>query len=329
VSTPDQLPTGEPSGGQHTAWLPWAAIAAAHRAGQPLAQIAVEFGVPRRVLTQAREARILTAYRAGATPRQIAAAEAMSRTGIYAALRRAGIDLGSPERRGKVRAGRKIPAAQIVAEFEAGTSIPQIAARHGVAASTAYRLLRRTGARAGLPKGDRADRDAEIIAAYRGGVSARDIAGRYGLHTTTIHHILRRHAVPRSQTPGRKPVAFDERTSAAELRVWLAWLGMDGAEAARVLGVRTDTVRRWLTDREPIPVRVGDELDAIEQATAAAVGQLIDALGDARDPEVVIYRTDADLWAAQPAAEPYPARWWTMVVARATAEVPGVEITYA
>lgn len=120
-----------------------------------------------------------------------------------------------------------------------------------------------------------------------------------------------------------------DRISGAELRVWLDWLGLTQLAAAAVLGVRQDTVRRWLAGREPIPFRVGDEVEAIDQATAAAVGELVTALQDARDPAVLIYRTDADMWAARPEFRPYPAGWWRMVVARATAEVPGVEIEYA
>ena len=123
--------------------------------------------------------------------------------------------------------------------------------------------------------------------------------------------------------------ATTDRLSGAELRVWLDWLGLDGAEAAKVLGVRHDTVRRWVTEREPIPVRIGDELQAIEEATALAVGSLVDALKDMRDPGVLIYRTDADMWAERPEIKPYPARWWRMVVARASVEIPGVEIAYA
>lgn len=111
--------------------------------------------------------------------------------------------------------------------------------------------------------------------------------------------------------------------------MWLDWLGLDGQAAATLLRVRHDTVRRWLAGREPVPVRVGDELEVIEAATDAAVGQLVDALHDQRDPAVVIYRSDADAWVARPTMEPYGARWWRMVVARATAEVPGVVIDYA
>lgn len=120
-----------------------------------------------------------------------------------------------------------------------------------------------------------------------------------------------------------------ERISGAELRVWLDWLGLDGLEASQVLEVRHDTVRRWLSGREPVPVRVGDEMQAIEDATATAVGEVVEALQDSPEPIAAIYRTSADLWAARPDLVPYPARWWRMVVARATAEVPGVEIVWA
>ena len=56
---------------------------------------------------------------------------------------------------------------------------------------------------------------------------------------------------------------------------------------------------------------------------------MVDALKDMRDPGVLIYRTDADMWAERPEIKPYPARWWRMVVARASVEIPGVEIAYA
>lgn len=110
--------------------------------------------------------------------------------------------------------------------------------------------------------------------------------------------------------------------------MWLDWLGLDPQAAGRALGVRHDTVRRWIAGREPVPVAVGDEMEVIDRHTAEAVGQLVEALHDAADPAVLIYRTDEDMWAERPEAKPYGARWWRMVVARATAEVPGVEIAY-
>ena len=126
-----------------------------------------------------------------------------------------------------------------------------------------------------------------------------------------------------------RPALPMARLTVAELRVWLDWLGLDPAEAGEVLGVRHDTVRRWLSGKEPVPIRVGSELEAIDAATAEVVAELVQALQDAADPAVVIYRGDEDLWAQRPELQPYGARWWRMVVARATAEVPGVEIQWA
>jgi hypothetical protein len=119
-----------------------------------------------------------------------------------------------------------------------------------------------------------------------------------------------------------------DRISNAELRVWLEWLGLDSLAASRILNVRHDTVRRWLSGRELIPIRIEEELSTLEQLTAQSVEELIHALKDAREVVVVIHRTDQEMWNARPDLKPYPARWWRMVVARATVEVPGVEIRY-
>lgn len=136
-------------------------------------------------------------------------------------------------------------------------------------------------------------------------------------------------AVPPGGEASGAKATVPRRISGAELRVWLAWLGLDAEEAGRVLDVRHDTVRKWLTGKEPVPVRVGKDLERIDDATAMAVDDLVKALGNMRDPAVVVYKSDAELWAARAGVEPCPARWWVMVVARATAEVPGVEIQWA
>lgn len=96
---------------------------------------------------------------------------------------------------------------------------------------------------------------------------------------------------------------------------------------ARLEGVGGRPARQ--RDRDPIPYRVADDLAEVEAATARAVGEVVSALNDSRDPVARVYRQDEDLWAARAALRPYPASWWRMVIARATAEVPGVEIVYA
>lgn len=112
-----------------------------------------------------------------------------------------------------------------------------------------------------------------------------------------------------------------------ELQTVREALGLTTVALAGMLGVRDDTYRRWESGREPIPVRVSDEVQVVEEYTARAVDEVVAALQDARDPAVVVYRTDAEMHAARPDMSHLPARWWRHVVYRAAGQVEGVEIT--
>ena len=120
----------------------------------------------------------------------------------------------------------------------------------------------------------------------------------------------------------------DERMTPAELRVITEWLGLRQRDVAGMLGVDERTVRNWLAGRYLIPDGVRLEIEQIEDTTARAVGEVVDALKDASDVGVIVYRTDEDMWADRPDSAPLSASWWRMVAARAMHEVPGVEVTY-
>lgn len=111
-----------------------------------------------------------------------------------------------------------------------------------------------------------------------------------------------------------------------ELQTVREYLGLTIESLAGILGVNPRTVRSWEAGRDPIPERIRVEVEAIEQSTADAVGDLVAALHDARDVSVRVYRRDEDMWAARPDTAHLPARWWRHVVARACEEVPGVVI---
>jgi len=111
-----------------------------------------------------------------------------------------------------------------------------------------------------------------------------------------------------------------------ELQTVREYLGLTHDALAGILGVNPRTVRSWESGRDRIPERVREEVERIESDTAAAVGELVAALGDMRDPAVAVYRTDEDLHAARPGLEHLTARWWRHVVARTVTEVPGVVI---
>ncbi|GAB2457413.1 DUF1870 family protein [Xylanimonas ulmi] len=118
----------------------------------------------------------------------------------------------------------------------------------------------------------------------------------------------------------------DDRMTGGELQTVREYLGLTTESLAAILDVRHDTVRRWESGRDPIPLRVRQEVEQVEADTATAVGEVVTALQDARDPAVVVYRTDADMHAARPDLAHLPARWWRHVVARAAHEIPGVAI---
>lgn len=111
-----------------------------------------------------------------------------------------------------------------------------------------------------------------------------------------------------------------------ELQTVREYLGLTIESLAGMLRVNPRTVRSWESGRDPIPERIREEVEAIEAMTAEAVGEVVDALHDMRDPAVAVYRRDEDMHAARPDTSHLPTRWWRHVVARAVHEVPGVEI---
>lgn len=117
-----------------------------------------------------------------------------------------------------------------------------------------------------------------------------------------------------------------DRMDGGELQTVREYLGLTIESLAGILGVNPRTVRSWEAGRDPIPERIRVEVEAVEQSTADAVGDLVAALHDARDVSVRVYRRDEDMWAARPDTAHLPARWWRHVVARACEEVPGVVI---
>ena len=123
--------------------------------------------------------------------------------------------------------------------------------------------------------------------------------------------------------------AAADRMDPGALQTVREYLGLTTEALAGMLGVREDTYRRWESGREPVPVRVREEVEDVEEYTARAVDDIVRALMDARDPAVAVYRTDAQMHAARPDLSHLPARWWRHVVYRAVDRVPGVAIVSA
>lgn len=90
----------------------------------------------------------------------------------------------------------------------------------------------------------------------------------------------------------RKGQPIVERLTNDEMRRARRITGLSSPELARRLGVRSDTLRRWETGRDPIPYRVREEMVAIAEERAATIQAAARALEDAvplpLTPETVI-----------------------------------------
>lgn len=123
---------------------------------------------------------------------------------------------------------------------------------------------------------------------------------------------------------GGKP----EPMTPAEMLVVREFLGLNVEELAAFLGVQTRTVRRWHEGSTPVPDGVRERIEALERDAADLAQAGITAQSDGRDPHIVVYRTDEELWAVEPDTRPFPARFHRAITARIAQEVPGLSIIF-
>ena len=106
-----------------------------------------------------------------------------------------------------------------------------------------------------------------------------------------------------------------ERMTGAEFAAHRHLIGLTLDELASILGVNPRTVRAWEAERDPIPPRVPDELDALI-AEHAALAQEVAAAGS-----VQIVRAKHD-------GQDRPRGWHVAAAARATAINPGLRVEW-
>lgn len=116
------------------------------------------------------------------------------------------------------------------------------------------------------------------------------------------------------------------RMTGSELLVVRTSLGMSRAELSRVLSVNENTVRRWESGKDPIPARLRDEINTIENAADEAVYSLVAELRSMATPRVVLRREQAaeGEYRLDPAG--YGGGWYRCIVGRAIREVPGTRV---
>ena len=106
-----------------------------------------------------------------------------------------------------------------------------------------------------------------------------------------------------------------DRMTGAEFAARRHLLGLTLDELASILGVNPRTVRAWEAERDPIPPRVPDELDALiiehttltQEVAAAGSVQIVRAKRDDQDR---------------------PRGWYVAAAARATAANPGLRVEW-
>jgi DNA-binding transcriptional regulator YiaG len=120
----------------------------------------------------------------------------------------------------------------------------------------------------------------------------------------------------------------EERMTSAELRVVRELLGLSIDDLARLLHVDVELVSRWESGVAEIPTPIRLAVEDLETEAANEVTQRIDALNDARDVGIVVFRTDEDLHLAMPGVSKFPATWHRAIVARAFQEVFELRIEF-
>jgi lambda repressor-like predicted transcriptional regulator len=96
---------------------------------------------------------------------------------------------------------RQSETAELVAGYQAGMTVRELAARHRISRQTVSAILERQG----VPRRYRKLSDQQIqaaITAYQAGDSLATIATRCGVHANTIWNALRRVGVELRQRPG-------------------------------------------------------------------------------------------------------------------------------
>jgi DNA-binding transcriptional regulator LsrR (DeoR family) len=81
--------------------------------------------------------------------------------------------------------------SQLVADYEAGVTGRQLAARYGLARSTVIALLKEHGAQVRYPRFTDADTD-RVVSLYKEGVRQIDIAKELGRSKSAVWHVLHR-----------------------------------------------------------------------------------------------------------------------------------------
>ncbi len=212
---------------------------------------------------------------------------------LYYVLQKYGVALRPRSGVGKVL--RQSQEAEIVAAYQGGVDAVRLAERYGVASTTIYGVLERTG----VARRTNHDvfrklsdlQEGEVIALYGQGLPASKIVGRYGIEEQTVYNILARHGVSRRSGSEAMTVyprnehAFDVIESEAAA-YWLGFIAADGnvSNGRLRIGLSTRDVGHlrtfcaWLASDRPIYSGVNNHGRPVSTCEISSA-RLVDALG--------------------------------------------------
>jgi hypothetical protein len=122
------------------------------------------------------------------------------------------------------------------------------------------------------------------------------------------------------------------RMTGGELRVAREQLGMDPRQFGRAIGTNPATVQNWELNTYPVPHGVWDDLRKLQKETTARVEALAAHLRSYPDATVPVFSDDGKDRLPEQVPDAYRdiatygAKWWRLVVGRATADLPDAHV---
>lgn len=206
-------------------------------------------------------------YKAGATIRQVATRVGRSIGTVRAVLRDAGVIVRQHQPGRKPIPWTPEQIAAMVAEYQAGATIREVAARAGHGYSTVHGVLREAGVsiRArGRISSFATDKAPELVAAYCRGESLDTLRARYGISRQRVRAVLDEAGVDRRQrllswTPEQLAAVVTEYQEGASARDVAARHGCSPTAVQRALRQAGVTLRPGgFPPRSLTPVQIED-----------------------------------------------------------------------
>lgn len=116
------------------------------------------------------------------------------------------------------------------------------------------------------------------------------------------------------------------RMSGGELRIAREYLGLDHQQLGHVLKVNPATVQNWELNKAAIPYGVTGEVKELRRITRARVEDLAAYLRANPQAAVPVYSDKDRLPDTERDIATYGTKWWRMVVARATEDLPDAHV---